>query len=337
MMCMATIELHANPQAPKSKTLILHYSRLMQMIQQRFQQRDYNDGTVMALLRLLMLCCFYCDWRSFESNYVGFRRLLQLRGGLDKLKWPAWSTYGYIWVQMRWMNHLAQLKAAGKLLSSTPLTYPSHPYPAKVCLLIAKLPIGFQDMLLDRHISLEVVEALARITVWSAKIEQADTSDPTHQAQLGREGITLSLSMSEYLASSDLGAEEHLLCIGLMSYIFSLDFQNIRDPRGLDEHLKDVLALYRRSKLAPFPDLLAWLAVVLATTEDSYDFNDVDNGRWALIDHLVAEEEEGLRSWDAVRPRLARFLFPLVLEGKWRACWNMACERGHGVGVDGGL
>lgn len=327
LLSLATLEIHENPGARPSTTLMKHYSRTLKVIQQRLVSGDRGDALLMAVLRVVILCLFYSDWNSFQTNSRGFSKLVHLRGGLDNLGWAGWFTYVYSWIQLRWANHLAQIKAKEPEHQGRSFTYPTHPYPGHVCVMVSKLPIGFQDVLLQSRVSLEIMEFLYEVSQWSSSYSQTpDVGSVEQQNRLGRQGITLALECANHLASANPNPIERLLCIGLLAFILSLDGQTIKDSKGLYEHMATISALSKTARSSNLGSLLVWLATVIGTAEDHLaPTAPTGSNEWLLLDMVVAEGR--LKTWEQVKVVLKRFFFVNRLEPNWRSCWHRAWHR----------
>jgi hypothetical protein len=132
------------------------------MIQRKIAGSEVDDALLMAVCAAISYHLVYSNWTSVEAHLKALRLLVNLRGGLNNLDWQGWFAYVYSWAELRWINHLAQEAPYQPGHRARVLEYPVHPYLPATCLLISKLPVGFQEVALAGFVSMQVLSFLKR-------------------------------------------------------------------------------------------------------------------------------------------------------------------------------
>ena len=322
-ICQAQLEVSALPESQPSKIGMIHRGKALQMIQHGLKSSSTSDTLLIAVIAALAYDTIYSDWKSVEANLKGLRHLIMLHGGSEKLGLQGWFSYAYAWAELRWANHLAQIAPTQPEYNPLTLDYPSHPYSPDICLIIAKLPIGFQEVTLSSLLSTHVLKFLKEISEWTTRYNLAICENHTgDQSVYSLEGMRLANHGAIILGSCNLKPKERLLCIGLLTYIISFDGQQARHPRGLEDHMADLRDAARGLLLSKCW-LLTWIAMVIAAAKDSMAVPLTN--RWLLIDQLVDEGE--LKEWQDLQQILCRFFWNESLDRRWESCWRIALER----------
>jgi Fungal specific transcription factor domain len=322
-ICQAQLELRALPESQPSQIVMIHRGKALQMIQHKLKSSSTSDTLLIAVIGALAYDMIYSDWKSVEANLKGLRHLIMLRGGSEKLGLQGWFSYAYAWAELRWANHLAQIAPTQPEYNPLTLNYPSHPYPPNICLIISKLPIGFQEDSLASLLSTQVLKFLEEISEWTTRYNLAICENRTRdQSVYSLAGMRLANHGAVILGSCNLKPKERLLCIGLLTYIVSFDGQQARHQRGLEDHMAD-LKHTSHGLLLSKCWLLTWIAMIVAAAKDSMAVPLTN--RWLLIDLLVDEGEH--REWRDLQQILHKFFWNESLDTRWESCWRIALER----------
>ena len=270
----------------------------------------------------------YEDWASFEQNLKGLRNLVKHRGGVDALGWQGWFAYCVSWTELRWANHLATLPLSSLSSENAPpsiqLTYPTHPYDPQICLLISKLPSGFQDITMVSILSHQVLRFMQSVCSWTTTFTLALTnSDTPTVSTCSLEGLRLAALAARLLAGPALSIHERILCITFLAFVVSFDGTQARHPRGLEDYMAVLPDLVEPIKPSVCPSV-AWIALVLASAKDSIAAPLVN--RWLLLDIVF---DKGLHvDWDTQGKVLVkRYLWNRWLIERWETCWRIGRER----------
>lgn len=327
MLCQAQLELRALPESQPSKIVMVHRTRTLNALQQKLTSGSNDDSVLIAVLGALTYDLIYSDWTSFEANLKGLRNLVHLRGGLSDLGGQGWFEYVTNWAELRWANHLAQLPQTERgHQPPVTLTYPRHPFSSDTCLLISKLPIGFQDTTLTSLLSIQTLDFMLAVSKWSENFTRAVVeSCIADQGKFSLEGIQLAARVSRLLACPQLHGKERLLCTALLAFVVSFDGSQAtqaRYPRGLENHMRE-LGKWTAGITERGCACLVWIALVLASAKDSMAAPLAN--RWTLLDKVV--DEGDFRTWEEVRLVARTFFWNQWLEARWEGCWRNAHER----------
>jgi len=322
-LCQAQLELRARPESQPSKLVLFHRGKALNLIQRKISGSEIDDALLIAICASISYDLIYSNWTSVEAHLKALRFLVNLRGGLNNLGWQGWFAFIYSWAELRWISHLAQEAPYQPGHRAIVLEYPRHPYSPTICLLISKLPVGFQEVARTGSISLQVLTFLKRTFEWSKGYTIAMCNHwITEESQYCLDGMRLENWVVVVLGSRNLEQDERLLCIGLLAYIISFDGQHARHTKDLEDHMVNLGDTCGHLSPSKCPWVI-WVSMVIAAAKDSIAA-PLPN-RWLLLDLLL---HEGIvTSWKEVQEILQTFLWNKSLDERWEASWRHGLER----------
>lgn len=311
------LDLKSNPNAKASAVVLQHRGKVLKMVQERIMNTEtmLNDVTFFAIIGMITLDAFCGNWTSFKSNLDGFRILVALRGGTEKLGWQGWFQTHLGWIELQWATHMSK----NKLNMPKMPAYPRHPFPPALSICLSKLPVGLREAALSRKLSIEVLNFLRNVNTWTT------TYDDERKGKYYLEGLKLISNATELMGKYNISSGERILSIGTLAYIIETDgrTKEKRVPRGLEDHLVGIDMLYSSLSL---DDGLLWAAVVIAASNDNPQVPSVNKCR--MLDRILDSDMDGsLGSWEDVRKCMRKFFWNKSIEKTWESCWNIALDR----------
>jgi hypothetical protein len=325
MLCQAQLELKSLPESQPSRMTLIYRGKALNKLRHKLARSDIDDSVLVAVVGALTYDLTYSNWPAFEANLRGLRHLIQLRGGLQNLDpvWQGWFGYISSWAELRWANHIAKLVPQQPGHTPIRLTYPSHPYPPKICELISKLPAGFRDVAIATPLSVQILHFILRTYEWYQNYSRTVPGQRTAgQTKFSLEGLSLGNRAALILDCCELNPKERLLCISMLSYIVSFDGQHARHPTELEDHMLGLKEICQGITPSMCTSTI-WTALVFAASKDS--ISKPLRNRWLLLDRVV--DEGKLTHWAEVEPILRRYFWNDNLLRRWKVCWYTARER----------
>lgn len=101
--------------------------------------------------------------------------------------------------------------------------YPNHPFPAKLCLKISKMPAGFRELCLSRILSTPLIEIAERIGLWADARRAADSQTEPQKSALDKSNFTHGARCIELLKNPAATINEQLVAVALLAYCMFMD------------------------------------------------------------------------------------------------------------------
>ncbi|OAP65783.1 hypothetical protein AYL99_01755 [Fonsecaea erecta] len=279
--------------------------------------RCNDDATIMTVLFLAHLAMAFGDMAAFRMHRRAIRDMVQSRGGLDKLNQDMWikptvRQFDTCWSQLHGDPMFTEDEDTRLIF------YPKPPLTAEMRQIVDRIPFGFQQLVQNAVLSVEMVILLGRIAQYQklAQSEDALTCNRRHDnfgeacPSLRTPGLNLEkyLTFSLLLYSSITFSPKRSL-LEACHLVFGI-------PRCL--LTKDLPSFFGKS-----PDetkCIVWMWLVLIASWTIANRTKSTSGR-SLTFQLVERYPE-LRAWTEVKGLLHDFFSSGVLLESLQHLWE---------------
>ena len=213
----------------------------------------------------------------------------------------------------------APVTSSGEVIDTSPnLEYPKHPFSSELAHTIAKLPDGFGEVALKRHLSIQIIELLADVNEQDIAIRHSAVEPdpaPKHHIYAADKCVQL----LNYKGMPEL---ERMICGSLLAYTIQSQPSEHRTT-VYDEILMSFLA-----ELAQFiytnyeQECLLWGTFCFAVLQPH-----LVPGRPDFFHHTILRFKQSDR-WVKTERALKKFLWTDHRMEEWKEAWD-DCVRSH--------
>ena len=207
----------------------------------------------------------------------------------------------------------------GSLPNGTPQPapeYPSHPFSPDLCILLAKLPTGFVDLIIERRVCREIVQRL---------IDIAPLSDLKPGETVGSESYCAFEESKRWISMVkwSLTEMEHYLCVGVLAYLDGFKGNNLR-PMTHTAVEGPVAQLDRCVLWQSDVECMMWIAVMISSLHDSEEMPL--RNRWLLFDQIW-DWDQRFRNWPTLAEILKKYFWAEHYATTWQESWALGEQR----------
>jgi len=176
-----------NPSKPPSQKVLLYKAKALSCLKQellKIKNGQLDDYLVMSIFVLASLDLMAGDEIAHDAHKKILRTAFATAGGLHN--YGSFVRNTTMRLDSFWRSTASEptTPAVPLLQPSRAPTIPTHPFAPDLCTLIGNLPIGFQELALQRKLPLDVLEVLGRIADPTQKplpslLKSADNRSPT--------------------------------------------------------------------------------------------------------------------------------------------------------------
>lgn len=187
----AHVDTLVRPDGKPSVESLMYWGKTVSLLRDKMSdpERCADDAAILSNIYLMGAASRFQEQEACNTFYLGLQRMVQIRGGLDKL-----GLDGYVKNCILYIDGLGlasdDASEAGSpptsessmptvqtespsppatTVSESPLQYPTHPFPPDLCELVAKLTPGFIDLAMHHYLSIELLRPLERLLYWAAQ------------------------------------------------------------------------------------------------------------------------------------------------------------------------
>lgn len=308
-------EVAATGTTEPSSAVLYHRGKATQLLCERLQDpiTRADDASILTTFLLIDNVWRYGENDIGRAHYAGLLKMIELRGGLDKL-----GVNGVL----RSIIEFAQATDIGDSMRSPisvplpDLTYFKHPFPAHVCGLIARLPDGYAEMAMTGCLSIETLATIVSLRDWLSTDPLTRSPAPHEQISQARRCMA---------ATTAYRPMEEAVCFGLVitgMRSFHARFARMDQP-FLDRIVElgeqfDRPAPERDSKQTAERQHIAYLTMVAVEASDKCI--ELQGHVKELVD-LLLKREKFARTWEGMERALKQFFWVDFAVDKWKACW----------------
>lgn len=187
----AHVDTLLRPDGKPSVESLMYWGKTVSLLRDKMSDPEScaDDAAILSNIYLMGAAARFQEQEACNTFYLGLQRMVQIRGGLDKL-----GLDGYVKNCILYIDGLGLASddptestsppnsdssmptipsedstPTATTTSERPLTYPSHPFPPDLCTLVAKLAPGFIDLAMQYYLSIELLRPLERLLYWAAQ------------------------------------------------------------------------------------------------------------------------------------------------------------------------
>ncbi|KIW33260.1 uncharacterized protein PV07_00127 [Cladophialophora immunda] len=259
--------LHLESTARLSRAALYHLNNAVAQLREALQDPATSTGDIVlaTIFPMAVVYRMLNDHAAFNAHVQGVRRIVALRGGLDRLGWRGFLKISAVGmfesaaVLHRQQALRNQDEAQGlKLPADSAVEYPSKPFPRALRAKISKLPPGLARLASGGCLSLQCINFLQIFCEWLAN--NSSTPGPHDSiTELGH----------DILAMAGLSTTERVLAVAIQAYVNWLERTVRRWSNFSSEHSvkMQIALLARKPDLdACDGDVLAWGCLVIRDT-----------------------------------------------------------------------
>ena len=338
---------------------LYHYGQAIARLRQAISsaQESMEDAVLFAIMALMGVNYLLNDLRAFQANLLGLRRLVDLRGGVDALGWPALLKPGLValesfWAYLSQQPHLLQGQSAisataGAKIDLTPTLHSVGPIPA-VEEMLPRLPAGFRVLAEQRRLGRSLVYLIHQISAYDLSLQHAVPTYLIHRGAVRKvtnfktpdnREVTVASNLhfceqlASLLATSELNSLEKVFCIGAFIVLLGSARTEQLSPiyfTQLQHHAGELLEIAMDENDPVAADLVAWSIFNVASTLvpsklSSLPNNYQDDVRFALTVKVVTHFS-ATRTWDDMQRALQRFIWNDGCGSSWKHVWDLGLE-----------
>jgi hypothetical protein len=317
----AHVDTLLRPDGKPSVESLMYWGKTVSLLREKMNdpERCADDAAILSNIYLMGAAARFQEQEACNTFYLGLQRMVQIRGGLDKLGLDGYVKNCILYIDGLGLASDEPAEAdsppksestmptvqseastpSNSTANERPLTYPSHPFPPDLCTLVAKISPGFIDLAMSHYLSIEVLNVLERLLFWAAKpgMVLLEHGPGEHLYDLRKLGSRLPSPTQERSKRNT----EQLVCLAFMTLSIEV-FTGIRGNRLNEARWRLVKALViddrtskgkndAESKLEC--ELKAWFIIMAshAGTEDDSAHNlDGLKIQDVLMDRLLDDE-----------------------------------------------
>lgn len=290
-------------------------SKVLNWINNRLAQSHVDDVLIQVII-LAMVVDDYLGYVEFRQVHLqGLDAVIDRRGGLDAIgtSEPAigrtlrQSTLTVIGTTI--LNINTSLRAASKPspLSPSILTYPEYSLSEQLHRLVARLPIGLQELALSQHLSVEMVGIVLSFTDWLNNLDPVvaeSSASWRHPTPAGLSNLEKCLYVALICLSDDLS--------GMGGHISVLIF---RKPGQRARMILSDEGLWDDPRTA---DCVLWLATVVCSPRN---ITIIPRGVQNVLQEKILRQRPEVGDLAAIERILRRFFYPEARAGAWMQAW----------------
>lgn len=208
------------------------------------------------------------------------------------------------------------------------LLYPTHPFPPSLCATISSLPLGFGEIALSGHLSIQVIELLARYA------QATQGSRMTKKPSLA-EINEMCLEFLNYINHATTTPLERNIC--LLWFMFNdqggLQWSRPKGQRVYGKFLENLKEVFRTTAETFMDsegctlDFAIWGVAILAMVTTVEGVGLDESQRREALARLVRRYPRDARYWDETKIRLSRFFFLDSWIDQYHVWWTTEMER----------
>ncbi|KAK6375303.1 hypothetical protein LTR64_003426 [Lithohypha guttulata] len=182
-----------NPDKPPSQKVLLYQAKALSCLKQELlktKNGQLDDYLVMSIFVLAALSLMAGDEVAHNAHKTILRTAFAAAGGLHN--YGSFVRNTTMRLDSFWRSTADEPKepAVPLLLPSRLPKMPSHPFAPELCTIVGNLPVGFQELAIQRKLPLDILEVLARISNPSQKPLSAVLSESSGSSQDNRSPAT---------------------------------------------------------------------------------------------------------------------------------------------------
>lgn len=321
-LCQARLDHEVAPEASRSWAVLQHRGNVLRLVQDELVKSPENvsDATLWAIAGTIEGDITFSDWSSFQTNIIGARRIIAMKGGSENLGAHGWFQMFFAWAELRWTMHVAHVATMQEVL-----IYPTHPFRPDLCQKISSLPRGLSDIALSKSFSIATIELLHDVSEWKQRYVGLSARKQSARARY-QEGINLATRFIKIFGSSGLKLTERCICIGVFAYVVSSDGsadQIERTSHGLEDHTVGMKQFCSNLDISDSQYL--WVAVIISISSDS-TLSPLPN-RLLLLDRVIDSEHYATWTWEKVLSVLHKYFWEDALDMRGKASWKTGWVR----------
>lgn len=255
--------------------IVRGYGKTIQLLQQRLRSEHFamTSPVLLTMGQLTAIETLTRNTSATARHLAGMNSVMKAKNGTSTSKdapRSALQTAVDIWSEYFAFRE----KITNTIPKFDPLTYPSHPFNAKLSMQVASLPLGFNDIVLSGRISIELLNLMDRFNTYFTTLSAMIAAGTAHSDERTLLILRTAGYCIEYTQIRLLTVIERLILMSLISYVCRRDrvhpaLINLRNYFQINcGYLTNVLtwsptALHRQDYDS---DLLKWIGVLLLLT-----------------------------------------------------------------------
>ncbi|KIW84458.1 hypothetical protein Z517_03708 [Fonsecaea pedrosoi CBS 271.37] len=326
-LCLSFKAAGQNFQTRMCNWSLQHKGQALNGIRNKLNSGCVDEAVILATVFLMIIDNVFLDVDAYEAHLNGLRKMVKAAA-------PSILNAfgGSLWSFVSWAESNALLIFGNRIALQDPasdgirLQYPGQPFSPTITKIIDALPMGFQFVAGDGHLSYDTITILANTDRWTKLIDREAGSDV-----LSEEDQAFLVSFDPRLQSAQVmrlcrisAAErkiETAICKTVFIYHANLLGWTCRCSgyRRIVEELGDVLRSWVFEETWD-RELWEWLAVVTANAARRGQLHSL---QMEVMTKLMTLGDPAL-GWDGVRRQLKKFLLHSKLEREWKLSWETA-------------
>ncbi|KIV96031.1 hypothetical protein PV10_03613 [Exophiala mesophila] len=323
------------------KDALLHYNRTVSRLRSLLDQNmAYSqDAVLFAIVALMGVDYLLNDMVAYGTHIEGMRRIIALRGGLDKLGWPTILKPLVISVESFWTyicTNPPQPEASSPDVQPPPSATADYvdiacPYVRKSSAdlfeMIQGLPLGFRRLALNYRRSVPVMALIYGVVSNNDEIHAPDyESSPSEVNAANHQEWLYCLRL---LSDINITPVERTCCIGLMLTIVDRSHSAGHSPhyrQQIRHHAKELSSGKGRFLQEDVSDMFLWVSLNIVGRDFQKRAQEQGSGlgeddKIELL--LVLVRRHAALKWDDVLARMNNFIPAPRQEGDWRYAWQL--------------
>lgn len=327
-----------------------HYGEAVGLIRRTIASGYTGDAVLFSIMSIMGVNYLWNDLPAFGSNLNGLRQVIALRGGLDKLAWPALLKASILSLESFWTYLSHQSHLLGHNTLPAIVANELQPFQGEIDAIMATLPPGFRVLAQAGSLSTNLLPIIQREARFDASLSRASPSSFAHHDGIRkfahlrtRNGSEVTLASSlqtceelaRLLTNPDLMPLDIVCCIGLFINCLCVARSEQLSPIyfiQLQHHAKQLMAFDLSDDEAAARDLITWTIFNVASTmvpgrlvfrPDMYK----DDIRLSLTIKVAAHFATS--TWEDMRSILRQFICSDICLDAFENVWSTGIQHAH--------
>jgi hypothetical protein len=348
-VCLATWLPSIGAECERDRAFHYHHSNVISRLRERLQSADQctDNATILTVASLGTIDYITGNHAAATSHVQGMRQILTMRGGvgnidpMDKLVKINVAAYESLW------SFVTESKTPSdehppshSILQKGQLpTYLAHPFKPEICTLLSKLPNRFCELGLEGIFSQQLIMILSSLNDIVHLVSGSDRSPSSTPSSSPSASSSVSiiepsslvglLGDVQQLSSLHTTITEHILCHGLIAYIYLLRHLYFHDNLG--PFYTSALEVLTDKCIRHSPDVddldrgcYFWVSTVIGTV--LMNISCPSDDRFRVFDHLISRYIE-CQDYHLFVSMISGFFWSSDLDSMVRKNWEQAMAR----------